>query len=557
MINNTGMSYINFICYSQSLTGSYNVRAYNKIRAEDSLYNQKLNSYGKYCKMYDLEGGKAAEPFFDYLAVRIATSNDDEFDKNFKYEEINFVQNRIKNGLKSQTLPENNKNLNKFLRYTTKINKTQLGLSINGTNRYLTRQQLENYKIGDHMFILGPIPNGSIKVILETIQNHVKDKKHLFIHFQGETYNNWNKNIKNYFYIDNGGLFQSAFNIQGSIFNYLKLREKLKNANKYTVIPSNTNLNNKRKPVNLSKKLNNILLNLNRISFQSQMIGYNKKPNIRGEINKSLKYEIASATPQIYKNYYKEIKYFLRTYKSTNVKNNNSQNLPSKELNIIQCHQDLYDKDNFISVCRLMDSSKIRIDMYLSGVPVFIVKNKPGFSKGPPRHRGVGLNNFHKQYAVIDKNESINRHRTIIQIWRTYMKEKGNNNVSMKLTNNNATHNKLIVNYWKTSNNHNHRNKYTSNQIQDLRLNAILFHPSIFVKTLDYYQRSISTNKPNTRKINVKPSTNKPNTPKINVKPSTNKSPYGKSFFKGEINYATMRGMGGSYVKINEVKQKV
>lgn len=523
IIKTNTQSNINFICYTQDLTGSYNIRQYNKLLVDTGkLYGKgkyiyRLTSYGRYCQLYDEEkppgvvegGNKKAEPFYDYLAVRIATSRKDEFQKDFLYEKVNFKQKRKSivtyntnnNSINVKKSINVNSKLKNHLKYTTKIDTTQLMLSVEGTGDKLN--ELAGYEGGEHIFILGPIPNYSINKILEKINGSKSNtSKKLFIHFQGETYDNWNKKINNKYYISNGGLFQSAFNIQGSIYNYLKLRNALKGANIYTVIPKETTNNRNKIPISNLNKANNITIKKTITDFNTN-------------------------TPSVYKKYYKEIINFIRSNKLehyvSNTGNNNSPQSVNgniirndkRKLNIIQCHQDIYDKDNYISVVKIIKMASGKVELYLSGVPVYDGQKPlnfaPGkmknnkFVSGPPQRRGVGINNHKVEYAKINKERTLDRHKKILNVWKQYMKQLPGkiNNFTIKNTYNKSINSLIsnptpyITNYWKISNSN--RNIYSStstgnNTFNKFTTNAILFHPNKFVDSLGFYETSLGDN---------------------------------------------------------------
>ena len=200
------------------------------------------------------------------------------------------------------------------------------------------QESIHYYENAEHIFILGPISNATIKKVEKIIQTNNK-KIETIIHFQGEnailkrdqsSNQNRNKNQnrhKNLFGLKRkAGLFPNAFNLQGNVYNALRLRQILNkhNAVCYTVVTKNLT--------------NNVARNKN---------------TTRKNTTRNHSLDIMDL-PERFKTYYDRI----TPYVIIQQRNNKSPNNTTLKLNTVMISQDLYDKDNFISLVQLLKSSK-------------------------------------------------------------------------------------------------------------------------------------------------------------------------------------------------------
>jgi len=324
-----------YISYSGVITGSQDLRDYNnKLVNDGTLYggNKPLTKFGEYCKLYDVEGKKGPEPFFDSIAAQIATLSDGKFNESFEYLKVIPETTKEVNG------NLNNKNLNMFIAGSG----IKFKLVVDG----VTPNRIERptgYTSAKHVFIFGPISSDTLTKIQILIRKSNSETP-LFIHMQGENgvYNSINAKNSNSTNLigmkKKDGVFANAFNFQGNIYNANKFRNYMKKvAQCYTVC---------------------------------------LKDGARSK-NGSL--------PPIMKEFYDNImeKYIRQTI---NLKNTNT----SIKLNIAHITQDIYDKDNFVSLAQLLEKSTIGT-LELTGKAYFTKKGSnilensgPMFIKFPP-----------------------------------------------------------------------------------------------------------------------------------------------------------------------------
>ena len=344
-----------YISYTGVLTGSRELRMYNEQKAKGDMYSGPLSTFGKFCQKYDTSvGGKAAEPFFDSIMAQIATLDETTFNTHFKYVSVTPKTYR-KGASNTKNIPLNKNNLKIYPGsggVTFKLVRDTQALAELEKNR----TTLRGYSTGEHIFILGPISNETF----EHIRNKVMRNKNsnIFIHLQGENgVSDINgKDISSDIIgsTPHPGMFNNAFNLQGNLYNAIRFRKLMReNALSYTVCmkPSTTNISR----VNLGPfqgKGNSLFLPGIMKTFYNNIIG----GYIKGSLNK---------------------------------------NAGSKNLNITYITQDLYDKDNFVSLDQIVRASSGIPEIHLVGRAFF---NRPGFGPtewmGPPFKNGKMLPGF-------------------------------------------------------------------------------------------------------------------------------------------------------------------
>jgi len=318
-----------YISYTGVLTGSRELRMYNEQKAKGDMYSGNLSKFGKFCKEYDnSKGGKANEPFFDSIMAQIAITNDKDFNDNFKY--VPVTPKTYRKGANNTRL--NNENLKIYPGGGGVTFKLQLGHTKKTNNKNIILERDARYANGEHIFILGPISNETFK----HIQNKVKNKNsNLFIHLQGENgvVDKDGKDIseKSVGMTPHPGMFNNAFNLQSNLYNAIRFRKLMReDASSYTVCMKGND-----KSVSLGK--------------------------FRGDGDYYL--------PGIMKTFYDNI---ITKY----IKGSLNNNKVYKNLNITYITQDLYDKDNFVSLDQIVRASKINPEIHLVGRAFF---NRPGF----------------------------------------------------------------------------------------------------------------------------------------------------------------------------------
>lgn len=490
------MPKITFICYGQQLTGSKNIREYNKVWGDENYKLNKLTEYGNYCYKYDKElplkpTKKELEPFFDYIAARIMTLDKDTFEKYFEYRKVNLQikkktqQNKqisVLGDFTNNNLPKNNLNNNSLTKETNKQKEGLLSpfkfegrtwVSFDADVNEIYKMNQEEYKNGNHIFIGGPITNKCFKAIsdaMDTIDN-------LFIHFQGES-----PALNHPLYKDNGGIFANAFNIQNSIYNYYKFRKllKQKSAITLTVTPKSTN---------------------------NHSFSYNKN-------NKT------KIIPFIYKSFYDSLKFLV--LKNVNVYNRlsmqptaNSKQRRHQGINIVHIYQDIYDKDNFASVYHLVNKSKIPPKLILTGVPLFedtgkminIENTELAEQLKQLGHTIEKIKKTNTMYVLKNFNAKVKGNNIIIPhmtnygvgLLNPYNKNPDEANryqlINSNLGNNNNNHVKKFYKMWETWFNElglqkifssveydiAHYYQLTNRNVTSKNYKASLFHPKIFL----------------------------------------------------------------------------
>ena len=363
-----------YISYSGVLTGSQELRDYNaKLIKDKTLYggNKSLTKFGEYCKLYDVEGKKGAEPFFDSIVAQIATLKNEKFDEFFEY--LKVIPETTKPLLEGKNSNLTIQNLNMF----TTGSGIKFKLVVDGEEPIII-QRPDNYDSGRHIFILGPISDDTLSKIYILVRKATL-KEPLFIHMQGENgvYNSKNaKNANSSTLIGmkkKDGVFANAFNFQGNMYNANRFRNHMKRvAQCYTVC---------------------------------------LKTDARGT-NGSL--------PPIMIQFYNNIitKYIRE---GTNKINNTN----STKLDIAHITQDIYDKDNFVSLSQLLQNSR-PTTLELTG--------KAYFTKETYETRETSGNLFNKLHPP--------------PIFRTGWKGKFNNGHNM-LGGQNNSNNKGVSSGWK------------------------------------------------------------------------------------------------------------
>jgi hypothetical protein len=348
-----------YISYTGVITGSKELRAYNQTQTNGNMYDGNLTTFGIFCKEYDKYGGKAAEPFFDSIMAQIATSK--SFDDNFRYVPVTPMTKR-KGGVL-------NTNVNTLNRNNLKIYPGAGGVTFKlqlKNGGAVGRSGLSGYDTnGEHIFIMGPISNETFIHIKE--RSKTNKNIPLFIHLQGENgVTNSAANAENAETVKRDmeltkntvgmtphpGMFNNAFNLQSNLFNAIRFRKLMRdNATCYTVCM--------RDP----------------------------KPGL----------------PKIMEDFYKKIE--SEYIKSGGTKNNSS----SLKLNINYITQDLYDKDNFVSLDQLVRASNRTPKIHLTGRAFFNNKEfKPLNKMTAPFKGGKLLPGFKsQQFASVNNNGKI------------------------------------------------------------------------------------------------------------------------------------------------------
>jgi hypothetical protein len=304
-----------YISYTGVLTGSQELRDYNANLANGDMYKGTLTKFGEYCKLYDTIGSKKAEPFFDSIAAQIALLNKSVFDTSFNYLPVTL-----------ETTKDSNKNLiNRNLNMFTTGSGIQFKLIKDDSK--VSSPRFVNYESGKHVFIFGPISRDTYAKI-SILANRATSTVPLFIHMQGENgvynkINSKNSNSSNLIGMKKkDGVFANAFNFQGNMYNANRFRNHMKRvAQCYTVCLKNE-----------ARSANGTL-------------------------------------PPIMKKFYDNI--ITKYIKGTNNKANSTNN--SISLDIAYITQDIYDKDNFVSLDQLLKKSK--------STPVIEITGKAYFTK--------------------------------------------------------------------------------------------------------------------------------------------------------------------------------
>lgn len=329
-----------YISYTGVITGSKELRSYNDKMAKSTMYDGKLTTFGKYCKHYDIDGVKSAEPFFDSIMAQIAIMNQAEFNKYFMYTPVKPITQRKDNKNNNTVQNLNNTNLRIYPGgggVTFKLIKDDTKTPANRTN-------VPGYEDGEHIFVFSPISNHTFEYIEKKV-NLNSNRKNIFIHLQGEnglsdkSGNDVSKDVIGM--TPYPGMFNNAFNLQGNLYNAIRFRKLMREkATCYTVC-------------------------------------------LKGDVNRSVNAGIfqrqAHMLPNIMKDFYdKIIDGYVKSNGST--KNNNKG---STKLNVTYVCQDLYDKDNFVSLDQIVRASINRPQIHLLGRAFF---NRPEFE--PPNKMG-------------------------------------------------------------------------------------------------------------------------------------------------------------------------
>ncbi len=315
------------------------------------MYEGNLTAFGKYCKHYDMDGGKSAEPFFDSIMAQIAIMNQTEFNKYFMYTPVKPI---------TQRKGTNNNNVRNLNNTNLKIYPGGGGVTFKlikeDTNTVVNRNNIPGYKDGEHIFVFGPISNHTFEYIKTKVTQN--KNRNVFIHLQGE--NGVHDNSGNDVSKDvigmtpHPGLFNNAFNLQGNLYNALRFRKLMReNATCYTVCLKRDSRGG----------------NVNVGNFQGARL----------------------ILPTIMKDFYNNI---INGYVKSNgpTKNNNNG---STKLNVPYVCQDLYDKDNFVSLDQIVRASRGTPKIHIVGRAFF---NRPEFKPlnkmGPPFRNGKMLPGF-------------------------------------------------------------------------------------------------------------------------------------------------------------------
>jgi hypothetical protein len=315
----------------------------------NGMYAGNLSTFGKFCKKYDMDGGKAAEPFFDSIMAQIATMSDADFDKYFKYVPVTPKTYR-KGSNNTKNIPLNNQNLKIYMGgsgggVTFKLVRDSQALS----ELEKSRATLRAYSSGEHIFILGPISNETFKHIQTRVRVLAKNKNsNLFIHLQGENgvvdANGTDISGDIVGMTPHPGMFNNAFNLQGNLYNAIRFRK---------------------------------LMRENALSYTVCMKGNDRAVNLGPFQGKGAPYFL----PGIMKMFYSNI---VIDY----IKGSPNANKGSKNLKITYITQDLYDKDNFVSLDQIVRASSGIPEVHLVGRAFF---NRPGF--GPANTMGMPFKN--------------------------------------------------------------------------------------------------------------------------------------------------------------------
>jgi hypothetical protein len=340
-----------YISYTGVITGSKELRSYNDKMAKSTMYDGKLTTFGKYCKHYDIDGGKSAEPFFDSIMAQIAIMNKTKFNKYFIYTPVKPITQRKDNKNNDTVQNLNNTNL--------KIYPDKGGITFklikDDTNTLVNRNNIPGYEDGEHIFVFSPISNHTFEYIEKKVNSNTN--RNIFIHLQGEnglsdkSGNDVSKDVIGM--TPHPGMFNNAFNLQGNLYNAIRFRKLMRDkATCYTVCLKRGDARDG---------------NVNVGNFQGARL----------------------VLPTIMKDFYDNI---INGY----VKSNGSmKNNGSTKLNITYVCQDLYDKDNFVSLDQIVRASINRPQIHLVGRAFF---NRPGFKvlnkMGPPFKNGKMLPGF-------------------------------------------------------------------------------------------------------------------------------------------------------------------
>lgn len=106
-------------------------------------------------------------------------------------------------------------------------------LSMEYLNKNKTRESMYDYDTGKHIFILGPITNSCLEKVKMCFQNNNNNR--YFIHFQGETHVD-NHDLETFFGLaPHTGVFENSFNYQFNMKNAKQFRKLFTNSDCYTI----------------------------------------------------------------------------------------------------------------------------------------------------------------------------------------------------------------------------------------------------------------------------------------------------------------------------------
>ena len=351
---------VHVLFYNSVVTGSCDLRNFHKAVVTNTTTNRKkLRPVGKYAQWYDHTKNKSKEPFYDGIMATMACMTRSGFQKHFATVPVKLDLNP---GMWDGE---------HFLHHHSAATELLMSRRAGPAKGRSIAALYQPYKNSRHVFVMGP-PSDALteKVLAEIRKNASQKNAHLYIHFQGETWEDGTMTRR-------PNLFRFPFNWTGGWGSG-------------------------------GKQLRDMLAKCDTWTFRVRGKGYRQfqEPEGRSSINKcDTMWRSADGTmfriPSIYVRIHRYMDCHLSASK-TRHSVYKGFTLPKMidSLRIALVGQDFHDKDNCMALSVLNQHAKRRagIKLYLLGREVPEVKDTTGepffkvlnFSDDPPPSDGYG-----------------------------------------------------------------------------------------------------------------------------------------------------------------------